>query len=514
MSEKLRVLLVEDNPGDAYLIERSLERAFALECVPRLATALDRARQDRFDLILLDLGLPDSTGLDTVRAMRKQSGDTPIVVQTGNDDERVGLAAIQAGAQDYVVKGKTDVPILARILRYAMERQQNAQRLREMEAKLLQAQKMEAVGRLAGGVAHEFNNMLNVILGHAELALMKLDPDHAVCADLAEITKAGERSAAVTRQLLAFARKQAIVPKVLALNDIVASMLKMLRRLIGENIELVWQPAANLWSVKMDPSQIDQMVVNLMLNARDAISGVGSVTITTGMAEFDASHCETHSNCRPGCYAMLAVSDNGCGMSKETQARLFEPFFTTKEIGKGTGLGLAMVYGIVQQNYGFITVESEIGKGTKFTIYLPRCAAEVATSQTPKKTDMATGTETVLLVEDEPSILLLGKEILGKLGYTVLAAGSPKQALDIASDYIGTIHLLLTDVVMPEMNGRDLWQRLQALRPDIKCLFMSGYTADAITHYGMLEQGSHFIEKPFSIAAIATKMRHSLSARL
>jgi len=384
-------------------------------------------------------------------------------------------------------------------------------RLHQTEDQFRQAQKMEAVGRLAGGVAHDFNNMLQVIISYAELALGKLTPSDALYGAVQQIMKAGQRSADLTGQLLAFARKQTIAPKVLDLNESVAGMLKMLQRLIGEDIDLVFMPGHGLGTVKIDPTQVDQILANLTVNARDAISSVGKVTIETDNAEFDESYCRTHDGVLPGQFVLLALSDDGCGMDKETQARLFEPFFTTKLQGQGTGLGLATVYGIVKQNNGFICVYSELGQGTAFKIYLPRLQSDTAAiDETPKQAVALNGTETVLLVDDEEALLGLGKMLLEDRGYTALAAGSPIQAIQLAEQYSGVIHLLLTDVVMPIMSGRELLQRLSIQRPGLKCLFMSGYTADAISHRGILEEGIHFLQKPFSGEQLGAKLREAL----
>ncbi|EMS79789.1 PAS domain S-box protein [Desulfotignum phosphitoxidans] len=380
-----------------------------------------------------------------------------------------------------------------------------------LQTQLNQAQRMESVGRLAGGVAHDFNNMLGVILGHAELALLRADENHDLHDDLKEIQNAAQRSADITKQLLAFARKQTISPKQLDINDTVESMLNMLRRLIGEDIDLVWQPAAHVWPVKMDPTQIDQILANLCVNAMDAISGVGKLTIETGRKTFDEDYCNDHQGFIPGDYTLLAVSDNGCGMDKDTLENLFEPFFTTKEVGKGTGLGLATVYGIVRQNNGFINVYSEPGQGATFSIYLPRFVdddpADTAVSE--KKT-AAGGTETILLVEDEPSILRMTRIMLERKGYTVLSAVTPAEAMEKAKNHAGAIDLLITDVVMPEMNGRDLARQITALYPGIRLLFMSGYTANVIAHQGRLDEGVAFIQKPFSMADITAKARELL----
>jgi len=382
-----------------------------------------------------------------------------------------------------------------------------------LESQLRQAQKMESVGRLAGGVAHDFNNMLGVILGRTELALEKADPSLPFFADLQIIHKAAERSANLTRQLLAFARKQTIAPKVLDLNETVESMLKMLRHLIGEDINLAWLPGKNLWPVNVDPSQIDQILANLCVNARDAIAGVGKVTIETGPTAFDEAYCAVHTECVPGEHVLLAVSDDGCGMDQETLEKLFEPFFTTKEMGKGTGLGLATVYGIVKQNNGFINVYTEPGQGTTFKIYLPRHRGAIEQRQQEGAAESAGGHETILLAEDEPTILNMTKEMLQRLGYTVLAASLPGDAIRLAKAHAAEIHLLITDVVMPEMNGQDLARNLLSFCPNLKCLFMSGYTANVIVHHGMLEEGVQYIQKPFSRRALAAKVREVLDRR-
>jgi PAS domain S-box-containing protein len=383
---------------------------------------------------------------------------------------------------------------------------------RSLEAQLQQAQKMESVGRLAGGVAHDFNNMLMVIIGHAELAMDQLEPAQPIRAHLQEIHKAAHRSADLTRQLLAFARRQTVSPKVLDLNETVAGMLKMLRRLIGEDIVLSWMPGLEVWPVKVDPAQVDQILANLTVNARDAITGVGIVTIETGNVVFDESYCQIHAGCLPGDYVMLAVSDTGTGMDRTTMEKIFEPFFTTKEVGKGTGLGLSTIYGIVRQNSGFINVYSEPGQGATFKIYVPRAEATVAAVAAAVEEMSVRGSETVLLVEDEEAILDLGKSILEQHGYTVLAARTPQQALALARRRQGPIHLLITDVVMPGMNGRRLQEDLDPIRPGLKVLFMSGYPANAIAHHGVLDDGVQFLQKPFSVRTLVEKVRNVLDA--
>ena len=382
---------------------------------------------------------------------------------------------------------------------------------RELEAQLQQSQKLESVGLLAGGVAHDFNNMLGVILGTVEMAVEELDASQPLHADLLEIRRAAQRSADLTRKLLAFARQQPVETRVLDLNETVPGMVTMLQRLIGEDIQLAWQPAAALWRVTMDPSQIDQILTNLCVNARHAISDVGVITIATANRVIDDAFCAVHADAMPGHYVRLTVQDTGCGMDAVTLSRIFEPFFTTKPRGEGTGLGLASVYGAVRQNDGFITVDSTPGQGTTFAIYLPRDTSWLAAVHRSGAVEaVGRGTETVLLVEDEPAMLRLVTRSLGGQGYTVLAADGPSAALRLAEEHPGDIHLLLTDVVMPAMNGRDLAAAIRKVRPGIRQLFMSGHAADVITHRGMLQHEVPFIQKPFVPGTLAVRVREVL----
>ena len=381
-----------------------------------------------------------------------------------------------------------------------------------LEAQLQQSQKMDSVGRLAGGVAHDFNNMLAVILGHTELAIEQLDTAHPLRADLEEIRSAAQRSAELTRQLLAFARKQTIAPAVIDLNEALGGMVKMLHRLIGEDIRLVWRPTAGLWPVKVDRSQLDQVLANLCVNARDAIASVGNLTIET--ANTTVGGGAARAGLAPGAYVRISVTDDGIGMDDETMSHIFEPFFTSKAVGKGTGLGLATVYGIVQQNDGFIDVTSALGQGTTFTIHLPRHLGADEPAPSPDGRPPAKrGRETILVVEDEAAILRLTKRMLEGLGYTVLAANTPSESLRLAREHAHPIDLLVTDVVMPEMNGRDLARALTSLHPGLGSLFMSGYTANVIEQHGVLAAGVHFVQKPFSKQELAARVREALDAR-
>jgi two-component system, cell cycle sensor histidine kinase and response regulator CckA len=380
-----------------------------------------------------------------------------------------------------------------------------------LEKQFRQAQKMESVGRLAGGVAHDFNNMIGVILGYAGMALERVNADDPLHAELGEIISAAKRSADITRQLLAFARKQTIAPTVLDLNGIVAGMLKMLHRLIGENIELNWKPKTDLWLIRMDPSQIDQILANLCVNARDAIQDVGKVVIETRNAVFDVAYCANHAGSVPGEYVLLSVSDDGCGMSEEILHQIFEPFFTTKEASRGTGLGLATVYGIVKQNNGFIYVDSRPNSGTTFQIFFPRhTGSAIAMKDSALEQSLNSRGETLLLVEDEPNLLSMTIAMLEGAGYVVIAANAPEEALRLAEQHEGEIHLMITDVVMPNMNGFDLAKRLQTIRPTMKCLFVSGYSAGVFSNHRTLDEDAQILQKPFSKKELTAKAREVL----
>jgi len=382
-----------------------------------------------------------------------------------------------------------------------------------LQAQLLQAQKMESVGRLAGGVAHDFNNMLQAILGYTDLALIGVDPNGATARHLLGIRRAAEHAAETTQQLLAFARRQAANPRLLDLNATVEGMLTMLSRLIGEDIDLVWSPGEGPLTIHMDPAQINQVLVNLCVNSRDAVTGTGRITIATAEVFLDDAFCSRNPGSSPGPHAMIAVSDTGCGMDKEILKNIFDPFFTTKEVGKGTGLGLAMVYGIVKQNDGYIEVDSEPGRGATFRIYLPlrRGEGDKEAQGTKAATGGALGgRETILVVEDETVILEMIAEMLAPLGYEVLTAATPAEALDIVGEAGRRIDLLITDVVMPGMNGRDLAERIRSLQGDVRCLFMSGYTAEIIARHGVPETGIGFLQKPFTMQELTDKVREAL----
>jgi two-component system, cell cycle sensor histidine kinase and response regulator CckA len=649
--DKIHVLLVEDNPGDARLVKGMLSRdengGFTVNRVSTLGEAMRAlAPGSENQVILLDLGLPDCIGLETLRRIMPLAQDASVVVLTGFQDEELGIAAIREGAHDYIIKGQVDGRQLRRILRYSVERQKmqgelhaeierrarvqqalersqeryrllletapmgivitdergkvvqaNEEALRmfgyaprelightvemllperfrishqwkrsdymkepharpmgvgmellarrkdgtefpveislgplateegtlvpavvvditarkKMEEQLRIAQRMEAIGNLAGGVAHDFNNLLAVILGCSDLVLDALTPEHPAAKKVEMIRKAGASAADLTRQLLAFSRQQMQQPRVLDLAEIVRRSEVLLRRLIGENIEITISPDPSLGCIKADPGQIEQVLVNLAVNARDAMPQGGRLTIEARNCELDDSYKDKHQPVIPGRYIMLAVEDTGCGMDADTQSRIFDPFFTTKELGKGTGLGLATVYGIVKQSGGYIWVYSELNKGTTFKVFLPRVEQSAEPPKPDEPEGMALqGCETILLAEDSASLRQMAREYLESTGYTVLEASSGSEALEHAKDFQGPIHLLLTDVVMPGISGPELAAELASLRPGIRIIFTSGYTDDAIARQGVLDPAVAFIQKPYRPKALARKIREVL----
>ncbi|MEQ8188442.1 MAG: PAS domain S-box protein [Candidatus Eremiobacterota bacterium] len=392
------------------------------------------------------------------------------------------------------------------------ERRQAEEEKEKLQKQLLHAQKMESVGRMVGGVAHNFNNILGIIIGCSEVIMMDLEPDNPLYSQLQLIVNSSQRAANLVRQLMAFARKQTVTPKVLDINKTLSAMHKMLCQLIGEHIELIWTPCLDLWKVRIDPNQLDQIVVNLTVNSRDAMHNNGSITLKTDNAVFDTSYFAGNEAIIPGDYVLLSVSDTGVGMSKEILENIFEPFYTTKGVGKGTGLGLPTVYGIVHQNNGFVNVFSEEGKGTTIKIYLPRFKSEPLMAPAEKEPDkLQAGTETILIAEDEEGYLVPCKMLLEKLGYTVLTATTPAQAIYLAEKHSKNIDLLITDVVMPGMNGRELMEKIHTIRPGMKCIYMSGYPADVIASHGVMDEA--FLEKPFSRKTVAAKVREVLDSK-
>ncbi len=421
-------------------------------------------------------------------------------------------AAAYDARPPYIIEmAKQRLQSAAQLIGYMVEAKTAENQRVAMELQLRQVQKMDAVGRLAGGVAHDFNNMLSVILGYSDIALKQLSPSDPIYDDISEIHKAGQRSAELTNQLLAFSRNQVITPKVLDVNSTIPKMLNMLRRLVGEHLDLIWTPCTGPLWVRMDNSQLDQILANLLVNAKDALPKGGHVTISTCNCTLHEAESDLHTDFIPGDYAKIQVIDNGCGMDYATLTNLFEPFFTTKSAGHGTGLGLATVYGIVKQNRGMIGVKSQPGYGSTFNIYIPRhnLDAPIEADKSPQVTDCS-GDETILIVEDETAVLQLAESILSRCGYRVLTASQPHKAISLVESYESDIDLLITDVVMPVMNGKELHNRIRNIRPTIKTIFMSGYTADVIANNGILEDDAAFLQKPFTNELLTQLVRETL----
>jgi signal transduction histidine kinase len=493
--------------------------------------AFEVARRLKPMVIISDVCMPRASGIELTRRLRasEELGDIPVLLVSAiRREEEDAIEGLLAGADDYIETPCDPMRLVAKVARLVergrteealksseQEKAKALDALRQSEEQLLQSQRLEAVGQLAGGIAHDFNNLLTVITGYSGMELKAMAADDPSRPRIQEISNAADRAASLTRQLLAFSRKQVLQPKVFDLNSVVPEMEKMLKRMIGENIKLSTTLEPNLGNVKADPGQMEQVIMNLVVNSRDAMPSGGQLTIETANVHLDEAFARNHVAVVPGDYVLLAVSDTGTGMDEETQRHVFEPFFTTKAVDKGTGLGMSTVYGIVKQSGGSIWVYSKIGEGTTVKIYLPR-VSERAEELKPALTaeDIPQGTETILLVEDARMVRNLAIEILMGNGYQVLEATNGREALRVSEQSQGPIHLLLTDVVMPGMSGRELANRLVALHPEMRVLYMSGYTEDTIVHHGVLEEGINFIPKPFSPDALALKVREVIDADL
>jgi two-component system cell cycle sensor histidine kinase/response regulator CckA len=453
---------------------------------------------------------------DTTRKviLAKLSGDVSFHDTFERTYRRKDGSTLPVLVEDRVIRDSENQVIAIRsTVEDITERRRTEEALRKSEEQLRQWQRVEAIGRLAGGVAHDFNNLLMTIKGCSELLLGAFDRRDPRREEVEEILKAADRATALTRQLLAFGRRQVLQPQILDLNAVVMNMDKMLRRLIGEDIQLITSLEPEVWSVKVDPGMIEQVVMNLAVNSRDAMPSGGKLTIETSNVIHDEEYASHHVSVKPGYYVMLAISDTGCGMDKETQSHLFEPFFTTKDTGKGTGLGLSTVYGIIKQSGGNIWAYSEPGLGTTFKIYLPRvekAAKGYKPRLKPKEVGAPGGTETILLVEDEESVRSMVSKILQSKGYTVLEARHGNEAIEASERYEGSINLMVTDVIMPQMSGRELAERLAPMRPEMHVLYMSGYPDNTIVQHGVLEPGTAFLQKPFTINALELKVREIL----
>lgn len=514
MDTKLRVLLVEDSEDDALLLKRELKRGgYKLDSVRVWDAADMRAAlaSQTWDVVISDHRMPRFSAPEALAIVQESGLDTPFIIVSGADGEDFAVDAMKAGAHDYIKKDNMTrlVPAIEREVREALSRRER----KHLEDRLRrQSQKLETVGRLAAGVAHDFNNVLTSILVHAHLATPAPGSEDSVLQDFREIQKAAQRAANLTHQLLAFSRDEAVEPAVLSLHDLFADLVKMLRRLIGEDIDLVTSQGPDVGRVKVDPGQMEQVIVNLAVNARDAMPQGGTLRIETPAVTVDGASVKSNRNIAPGEYALLAVSDTGAGMTVEVTEHIFEPFFTTKEEGKGTGLGLSTCHDIITENGGYVTVDSEPGRGTTFQIYLPRVhEAEIARPYETPSAGMLQGDETVLVVEDEDAVLDPAARVLDGQGYTVLTAPNGLDALRVAQEYGGDrIDLLLTDVVMPMMSGKELADRIRESRPEAKVLYTSGYYDTDLIYAIMSSPGTQFMRKPFTAESLAGRVREVL----
>jgi two-component system cell cycle sensor histidine kinase/response regulator CckA len=511
----LRILLVEDDEEDYWHTHRVLSDPdcgkFDATWVRSYDAALLELRTP-YDVCLVDYHLGAETGLALIEKAISEGFRGPMILLTGRGDHDIDVRAMKAGAADYLVKDQITPQLMERVIRHSIERKEAASTLQLAETQLRQSQKMEAVGMLAGGIAHDFNNLLSVILCYSELLAGDLKPGDPMRSDLQDITDAGMRAAALTQQLLAFSRRQALQINTLDLNEVFGGMEPMLRRVIGEDVELTLL-TSEIGMVRADRGQVEQIIMNLTVNARDAMPRGGKLTVETAEVVLDEAYAALHSGMTAGPHVMLAISDTGEGMDDATLARVFEPFFTTKAVGKGTGLGLATVFGIVRQSGGTIWASSEVGKGTTFEIYFPisPAAPDEVPATPPMERRTLRGSETILVVEDEERVRAVVCTILRKYGYAVLQAQSGGDALIIAEQHPDPIHLLLTDVVMPRMSGRELAERLLKDRPNMKLLYTSGYTDDAVVRHGIVDSTMAFIQKPITPVALARKVRETLT---
>ena len=512
MRSPMRILHLEDNPKDAEFVQAML----AAEGLPSEVTRVETQaafvaalEEGGFDVIISDYTLPSYDGHSALLTARATRPEVPFIFFSGTMGEELAVGALKEGATDYVLKSRP-ARFAAAVVRALREAEEKADRTR-LEEQLRQSQKLESIGLLAGGIAHDFNNLLTVIKGYSGLLLSSVGNDDGMRKDIQRIKEAGDRAALLVRQLLAFSRKQMLTPAVLDLNAVIADIETLLRRLIGEDIALTTSLEPELGHAKADPGQIEQVIMNLAVNARDAMPRGGQLIIETTNIELDEVYAQSHVAVQPGPHVMLAVRDTGCGMDAVTQAHLFEPFFTTKGPGKGTGLGLATVYGIVKQSGGHIQVYSVPGNGTTFKIYLPRVEGiRQRNEPAPVSTEIPHGWETILLVEDEEEVRTLVSKILQMRGYTVLYAQEGAEALHISQSHPGRIHLVLTDMVMPGMSGREVAERLAVARRDIKVMYMSGYTGKGTIHHDVPDPGTTFLQKPFTPEDLAFKVRKAL----
>jgi signal transduction histidine kinase len=513
MGTPLRVLVVEDSEDDAALLVRELRRGGyevsheRVETAPAMTAALDK---QEWDLVVSDHSMPHFSGSAALRLLRGKESELPFIFISGTMGEEAAVAALKDGAQDYLMKNNLTrlVPAVQRELREATERREH----KRLEQQVLQLQKFEAIGRLAGGIAHDFNNAIGAILGWADLAIQEAQAGSRLHDRLEKICAQAQRAAGLTSQLLAFARQQVLQRRKINLNRLVEEGISLLRKVIGENIDVRIVAAADLRVAIADPVQIDQVLMNLCLNARDAMPKGGQLIVETHNIEFDQEYCRLHSYVHPGSYVLLIVSDTGMGMDPATIEHIFEPFFTTKEVGQGTGLGLATVFGIVKQHGGFINVYSEPGKGTTFRVYLPSDSGAAETLRSEGDERPQKGTETILLAEDHEGLRELGQETLEALGYHVILAIDGTEAIALFKSNASRIDAVVVDVVMPGMNGPDAYAEMCNVRPGLGVVFATGYTAEAASLTSLVAKGACVIQKPFTATSLSRAIRQVLES--
>ena len=503
MAVPLHLLIIEDSEDDALLLLREVSRGGfdvrheRVDSPGGLAAALER---QSWDLVISDFSMPQFSGTDALGLLRKKGLETPFIFVSGTLGEETAVAALKNGAQDYLIKGNLQrlVPAIQRELRESTARHERKQ----LEQQVQQLQKFEAIGRLAGGIAHDFNNVLGAILGWAELAFDQAPPGSRLSDSLRKIREQAERAAGLTAQLLAFARRQVLQRKRINLNTLVAETTSLLRTVIAEHIELRISPASDLRTALADPAQIDQVLMNLCLNARDAMPRGGRLTITTENVDLAGEHCRLYAGVQPGSFVLLSVADSGAGMDAETLERIFEPFFTTKEMGQGTGLGLATVYGIVQQHGGLIHCDSKPGHGATFRVFLPADDGAPEEREARNLTQPRKGTETVLLAEDHDGLRESAQCTLQALGYRVLAASNGAEAVELFCRHADQIHVVILDAVMPVLSGPDAYVQMSAICPGAKVIYASGYAGDASTLAAIRDSGVPLLQKPYTPAAL------------
>lgn len=518
MAIDLRVLCVDDSEDDTLLLIRALKSGGYNPEYIRVDTApdMEEALKKKWDIILADYSMPQFSAPEALNVLKEKNPAIPFIIVSGAIGEEIAVSALKEGARDFINKDNLTrlIPAIQRELRETEVRRQRAKAeedKKNIEEQLFQAQKMEAIGRLTGGVAHDFNNLLTVINGYSELILSNLPKEDPNFEQMQLIRQAGRRAENLTRQLLAFSRKQTLKPVILDLNELLFNMEKMLHRLLGEDIDLIAAYAEDLKYVKADPSQMEQVVLNLVINSRDSMDTGGQITIETQNVYLDKPIDNEKDQGQTGLHVKLAIKDTGVGMDENIKAKIFEPFFTTKEKGKGTGLGLSTVYGIVKQSGGSITVESRSNKGSTFTVYLKAIEEDVKPySDQQKSSEQLSGDETILIVEDENAVLDLMMKVLNQHGYNVLLASSSEEAIKMVENLKGSIDILLTDIVLPGLNGRELAEKVIEMKPEISVIYMSGYTDQVIGNQGILDENTDYIQKPFSPFFLLKKVREVL----